>query len=119
MNDTTATEIDQRLFRDVLGHYPTGVVAVTGMDPAGGPLGMVVGTFSSVSLDPPLVSFMPTKESQTYAQLREAETFCINVMAHDQQGLCRTLSQRDPHKFDHIDWTPSSSGAPKLDGAVA
>ncbi len=119
MSETAAAEIDQRLFRDVLGHYPTGVVAVTGTGAEGEPLGMVVGTFSSVSLDPPLVAFMPTRESQTYAQLREAESFCINVLAHDQQGLCRTLSQRDPDKFDRIEWEPSRYGAPQLAGSVA
>lgn len=116
---TDTHEIDQRLFRDVLGHYPTGVVAVTATGQDGQPLGMVVGTFSSVSLDPPLVSFMPTKGSQTYAQLREAGGFCINVLAHDQQSLCRTLSQRDPEKFDRIAWRPSRHGTPQLDGSVA
>lgn len=119
MSEPVTNEIDARLFRDVLGHYPTGVVAVTANDANGNPLGMVVGTFSSVSLDPPLVSFMPTKNSQTYAQLREADSFCINVLAHDQQALCRTLSQRDPNKFDNIDWAPSAHGTPQLTGSVA
>jgi hypothetical protein len=62
---------------------------------------------------------MPTLESQTYARLRESESFCINVLAHDQQSLCRTLSQRDPDKFDRLEWAPSRFGAPLLAGAVA
>lgn len=111
--------IDTRTFRDVLGHYPTGVVAVTGLSPDGAPLGMVVGTFSSVSLDPPMVSFMPTKASETYAALRESSEFCINVLAHDQRSETRFLSQRDPDKFDKVKWTPSKNGVPQLDGAVA
>jgi flavin reductase (DIM6/NTAB) family NADH-FMN oxidoreductase RutF len=80
---------------------------------------MVVGTFSSVSLDPPLVSFMPTRQSETYAALRESPLFCINVLAHDQQRETRTLSQRDADKFDKVAWTMSAHGVPLIDGAVA
>ncbi|MGM7668370.1 flavin reductase family protein [Microbacterium sp. A93] len=124
MNDVTTStlqesRIDSRALRDVLGHYPTGVVVVTGMSPEGAPLGMVVGTFSSVSLDPPMVSFMPTKNSETYAMLRQATTWCINVLAYDQQAETRTLAQRDPRKFDGVTWVISAHGAPRLDAAVA
>ena len=124
MSDTAteqalATEVDSRLFRDVLGHYPTGVVAVTGVSPQGAPLAMVVGTFNSVSLEPPLVMFMPTKGSGTYAALRESSAFCINVFAHDQTAETRTLAQRDPDKFDKIGWTMSERGVPQVDNAVA
>lgn len=124
MSDTTtdpmlAPAVDSRLFRDVLGHYPTGVVAVTGMSPEGAPLAMVVGTFSAVSLDPALVMFMPTKGSGTYAALRESPKFCINVFAHDQTAETRTLSQRDPDKFDKVAWTMSDQGLPQIENAVA
>jgi flavin reductase (DIM6/NTAB) family NADH-FMN oxidoreductase RutF/DNA-binding IclR family transcriptional regulator len=124
MTETTSVEaplpgIDPRRFRDVLGHYPTGVVVITGLSPEGTPLGMVVGTFSSVSLEPPLVSFMPTAASSTYADLRRAPLFCINVLAYDQRPQTRILSQRDPGKFDKVKWTMSDHGVPILDGAVA
>ena len=115
----TAPAIDLRKFRDVLGHYPTGVVVVTGTAPDGSPVGMVVGTFSSVSLEPPLVSFMPTAGSATYAALRESPSYCVNVLAHDQRSETRILSQRDPEKFDKVSWTMSPYGVPQLDGAVA
>ena len=52
--------MDGRLFRDVLGHYPTGVVLVTAIGSDGDPVGMIVGSFTSVSLDPPLVAYLPT-----------------------------------------------------------
>lgn len=124
MSDTTteqmlAPAVDSRLFRDVLGHYPTGVVAVTGVSPQGEPLAMVVGTFNSVSLDPALVMFMPTKGSGTYAALRESPVFCINVFAHDQTAETRTLSQRDPDKFDKVGWSMSDRGVPQIENAVA
>lgn len=117
--DSKEAPFDTRMFRDVLGHYPTGVVAVTGVSSDGTPQGMVVGTFSSVSLDPPMVSFMPTKGSGTYATLRESSEFCVNVLAHDQRAETRILSQRDPQKFDKVKWSPSEEGLPQLDGAVA
>ena len=124
MTDTTteptlAPAVDSRLFRDVLGHYPTGVVAVTGVSPQGTPLAMVAGTFSSVSLDPALVMFMPTRGSGTYAALRESPKFCINVFAHDQTAETRTLSQRDPDKFDKVTWAMSDRGLPQIENAVA
>lgn len=114
----TPTNFDPRAFRDVMGHYPTGVVVVTAMiDDA--PVGMVVGTFSSVSLEPPLVSFMPMTTSATYAKLRSADSVCISVFAHDQLQACRTLASKDPEKFDKVPWTPSPTGAPMVDDAVA
>jgi flavin reductase (DIM6/NTAB) family NADH-FMN oxidoreductase RutF/DNA-binding IclR family transcriptional regulator len=124
MSDTTTEPtvtpaVDSRLFRDVLGHYPTGVVAVTGVSATGEPLAMIVGTFSSVSLDPPLVSFMPTKGSATYTALRESPSFCINVFAHDQSDETRTLAQRDPNKLDKVEWSTSANGIPQIKNAVA
>lgn len=121
MSETTTTApatIDARDFRDVMGHYPTGVVFVSGMVD-GDPVGMVVGTFSSVSLEPPLVSFMPMTTSGTYGRLRQAEHLCISVLAHDQMATVRTLAGRDPDKLSKVAWTPSAAGAPQLDGAVA
>ncbi|HWU06503.1 MAG TPA: flavin reductase family protein [Streptomyces sp.] len=105
-------------YRRVMGHHPTGVSVVTGMRD-GAPVGMVVGTFSAVSMDPPLVSFMPTVASGTYTLLREAGSFCINVLAADQMELCRTMAVPRPDKFDGVPWTVSPFGAPRLAGAVA
>jgi len=110
--------MDRDFHREVMGHYPTGVVLVSGMCD-GEPVGMVVGTFSSVSLDPPLVSFMPQKTSRSYARLLEAPVLCINVLAHDQTDVCRVLAGSAPDKFDKVSWSLSSQGAPVLHDAVA
>ncbi len=115
---STTHPIDPLSFREVMGNYPTGVTVITGIVDDS-PIGMVVGTFTSVSLDPPLVAFLPTVASGTFAKLRRASAFCINVLAHDQVDLCRLLSTGGPDKFDHVAWTPSPSGAPQLEGAVA
>ncbi|MER1996085.1 MAG: flavin reductase [Arthrobacter sp.] len=106
-------------FRNVLGHFPTGVVLITGIADDGSPVGMIVGSFTSVSLDPPLVAFLPTLASQTFRKLRTAGSFCVNVLAADQEDLCRRFAGRAEDKFDGVGWSPSPSGAPVLDGSVA
>lgn len=106
-------------YRAALRHYPSGVVVVTGLVD-GEPIGMVIGTFSSVSLDPPLVSFMPARASTTWMALRRANSFCVNVLAHDQEDLSRAMAHRAVvRKFDGVPWTRSTiNGEPVLDGAV-
>ncbi|MFI9628779.1 flavin reductase [Streptomyces sp. NPDC052042] len=106
-------------YREVLGHYPTGVVVVTARDETGEPVGMTIGSFTSVSLDPPLVAFLPTRDSRTFARLRTASSFCVNVLAADQDGLCRRFAVPGEDRFQGVEWTPAPSGAPVLDGAVA
>lgn len=116
---TGQSAIDATSYREVMGHYPTGVVVVTGTADDGEPVGMVVGTFASVSIDPPLVCFMPTRTSGTFQRLRTASAYCVNVLAFDQVELCRTMSARGPDKFNAVSWSTSSLGAPVLDDAVA
>lgn len=114
----TLAPVDPSAYRDVLGHYPTGVTVVTAFD-GEEPIGMVVGTFTSVSLDPPLVAFMPTRGSGTYARLARAQSFCINVLAHDQLEVCRTMAVPRDDKFAQVDWATTMHGAPALADAVA
>jgi flavin reductase (DIM6/NTAB) family NADH-FMN oxidoreductase RutF len=112
-------DIDPVLFRETLGHYPTGVAVVTAIADDGRPIGMVVGTFSSVSLDPPLIAFFPMSNSKSFAQLRHAKTFCVNVLASDQEPLCRQLATGGDTKFDGVRWRPGPLGSPILDDAVS
>ena len=115
----TAEEIAPRHFRNVLGNFPTGVVAITTLDPDGEPIGMIVGSFTSVSLDPPLVAFLADKGSSTQARIRAAGRFCANVLAFDQEALCRKIAARIPRKFDEVAWEPSPRENPVLGGVVA
>ena len=78
MNDVIS--FDSATFRRVLGHYPTGVCVVTAVEADGAPVGMVVGSFTSVSLDPPLVAFFPAKTSQSWPRLAAVGKFCVNVL---------------------------------------
>lgn len=111
--------IDATLFRETLGHYPTGVAVVTAVTDEGAPDGMVVGTFSSVSLDPPLIAFFPASGSRSFARLRSASAFCVNVLASDQERICRQIATSKESKFDGVGWRPGALGAPILDGAVS
>lgn len=111
--------IDPALFRETLGHYPTGVAVVTVVGDDGNPDGMVVGTFSSVSLDPPLVAFFPATTSGSFARLRTAKTFCVNVLASDQEALCRRIATVGEGKFDGVPWARAPLGSPILEGAVS
>lgn len=114
------SQVDSETFRAVLGNYPTGVAVVTGLDPAGEPIGMVVGTFTSVSLEPPLVAFLPMKSSRTFNQLRDASAqFCINILAADQEPICRHLASYGENKFATVAWHKSPAGNPVIDGVVA
>ncbi|WP_111510118.1 flavin reductase family protein [Mycobacterium kyogaense] len=119
MTGNQAVSIDPKLFRDVMGHYPTGVVVVTAKSDDGEILAMVVGTFNSVSLDPPLVSFMPMKSSRTFSQLLNCPSMCINVLGGEQEDIVLTISQRWENKLEGIDWYESPSGDPILADAVA
>ncbi|QCB51771.1 flavin reductase [Rhodococcus sp. PAMC28707] len=113
------TTIDPAQFRETLGHYPTGVAVVTAVGADGNPAGMVVGTFSSVSLDPPLVAFFPATTSRSFAQIRSAEAFCVNVLASEQEPLCRRMATPGDDKFEGVGWRAGALGSPILDDAVA
>ena len=117
--DSSRRVPDPVTFRRVLGHHPTGASVVTAMGLDGRPTGMVVGTFTSVSLDPPLVAFLPDKASTSWPRIREAGSFCANVLSAGQQAVSRQFARSGGNKFRGITWTPAPSGSPILRGAVA
>ena len=110
--------IDGREFRRILAHYPTGVCAVTAIADAE-PVGMIVGSFTSVSLDPPLVAFLPDRASTTWPKIMAAGAFCVNVLAERQQGVCGAIMSKVPNKFDTVPHRVAESGVPIIDGVVA
>ena len=104
--------------RDVLGHFASGVTVVTAMA-ADGPVGFTCQSFSSLSLDPPLVSFAPARTSTTWPLLRAAGRFCVNVLAADQSALSGQFARSGTDKFAGVAWVASAHGSPVLDGVVA
>lgn len=119
MTTAASNDIDPGLYREVMGHYPTGVAVVTGRDPDGDPLALVVGTFSSVSMDPPLVCFMPMKSSSTFEKLRGCQSLCINIVGGEQEDLVSTIARRWENKLEGVAWFPSPAGDPVLERSVA
>jgi flavin reductase (DIM6/NTAB) family NADH-FMN oxidoreductase RutF len=105
-------------FRRVLGHFPTGVVVVSAVDD-GEPVGLAVGSFASVSLDPPLVGFFPDKSSTSWPRIRRAGSFVVNVLGDHQQDVCRAFATSGGDKFAGLDWHRASNGAPVLHGVTA
>ncbi|MDX5985082.1 flavin reductase [Sphingomonas echinoides] len=118
-NAATQPEIDPRFYRQVLGQYPTGVCVITATRSDGEPVAMVVGSFTSVSLDPPLIAFFPDKNSSSWAKLRDCEHFCVNILSADQEPVCRKLASKDPDKFSGTPHAISERRNPVLDGVVA
>jgi flavin reductase (DIM6/NTAB) family NADH-FMN oxidoreductase RutF len=112
------TQINQAWFRRVLGHFPTGVVIVTAMS-GEMPAGLSVGSFMSVSLDPPLVAVLPARTSTSWPKIAAASSFCVNVLRDSHQDLCRRFAVSGGDKFAGVPWHPAPSGAPVLDGALA
>lgn len=114
-----AAAIDAKQYRQVLGQYPTGVCVVTSAGTDGSPAGMVVGSFTSVSLDPPLVGFFPDRGSSSWPKVAANGRFCVNILSAEQEDVCRKLASKDPDKFASIAHHPSPMGSPIIDGAVA
>lgn len=111
--------IDPGDFRQTLGHFPTGVTVVTAAG-ADRPIGVAIGSFASISLDPPLVGFFLGTESGSWPPMEASGHFCVNVLAADQQELCGVMASRAEDKFDGVDTAPApGSGAPILPGVVA
>ncbi|MFB7652502.1 MULTISPECIES: flavin reductase [unclassified Streptomyces] len=111
--------IDPQHFRHVLGHFPTGVAAVTSCAEDGGPVGMTVGSFVSVSLSPPLVAFLPGKQSSTSVKILKNGRFCVNVLGAHQESESRSFATGGDRKFEGLEWAPSTTGLPRLKNAVA
>lgn len=107
-------------FRTVLGHFPTGVTIVSGMH-GDAPVGFTIGSFTSVSLDPPMVGFLPQTNSITWEQMATSGSFCVNVLSRAQADLCWKFAKSDNEadRYDDVDWHTGLTGSPIIDRAVA
>ena len=110
--------VDPRLMREVLGHFASGVTVVTA-DTPDGPIGFTCQSFSSLSLEPPLVVIAPSRTSRTWPRLRDIGHFCVNVLAEDQVALSAQFARSNADKFAGVSWRPSPLGQPVLDDVVA
>lgn len=118
LSEPSRETFDAARFRQVLGHYPTGVTVVTGLFD-GNPVGLAVGSFFSVSLDPAFVGFCVARRSSTWPKLRKTGNFCANILAGDQEAICRVFASSGGDKFRGLGWKQAESGSPVLDDVLA
>ena len=114
--------LDPGEFRRVLGHFATGVTVVTAPPehPGAPAAGFACQSFSSLSLDPPLVAFMVARTSTTWPRIAAAGVFCVNVLGADQGPLCRSFAVSGADKFAGVDHDAAPvTGSPRLAGAPA
>jgi 3-hydroxy-9,10-secoandrosta-1,3,5(10)-triene-9,17-dione monooxygenase reductase component len=110
--------VDPQVMREVLGHFASGVTVVTAVTDDG-PTGFTCQSFSSLSLEPPLIAFAPARTSLTWPRLRAIGTFCVNVLAEGQDDVSQNFARSGADKFAGVRWSPSAHGSPVLDDVVA
>jgi flavin reductase (DIM6/NTAB) family NADH-FMN oxidoreductase RutF len=116
--DDAGSAFDSAKYRQVLGHFPTGVTVITAVDD-GTPVGMAIGSFASLSLEPPSILFCAGKQSSSWPKVQASGSFCVNILADDQEDVCRVFASKAADKFAEIGWKRSGNGSPVLDGVLA
>ncbi|MBW7970177.1 flavin reductase family protein [Bradyrhizobium sp. BR 10289] len=115
---STSDQMDRRVLRDAFGAFPTGVVAVAAQVD-GRLIGLAASSFTSVSLQPPLVSFCVAKGSTTWPELRRAEHLGVTVLAEDHGALCRQLAGPAQERFSGAAIEITDTGAVMLTEGIA
>jgi flavin reductase (DIM6/NTAB) family NADH-FMN oxidoreductase RutF len=105
--------------RKALGQFATGVTVVTTRSADGSPVGLTVNSFTSVSLDPPLLLWCLGRNSLNFDVFRLAEQQLINVLAADQIDIAQRFATRGADRFAGVPWSPTDTGLPRLDGCSA
>ncbi|WP_246161763.1 flavin reductase family protein [Segnochrobactrum spirostomi] len=111
--------IDPRALRDAFGSFITGVTVVTAHDPDGRPIGFTANSFSSVSLDPPLLLVCLARSSRNYAAMTESAGFAVNILSEDQKDVSNTFARRVEDRFATVRWEPGPQGSPVFPDAAA
>jgi flavin reductase (DIM6/NTAB) family NADH-FMN oxidoreductase RutF len=113
------SRIDRRAFRDALGWFATGVAIITTRTADGVPVGLTANSFSSVSLDPPLVLFSLNRRAGSLAVFQTSGSFAVNVLRHDQQDLSLRFAAASAERWQGVAVDIWSTGAPILRDALA
>jgi flavin reductase (DIM6/NTAB) family NADH-FMN oxidoreductase RutF/pimeloyl-ACP methyl ester carboxylesterase len=110
---------DARTFRDALGCFATGVTIVTAMNDAGEPIGLTANSFTSVSLDPPLLLVCVANSSSSAAVMRTTKRFAVNVLQIGQQPTSNRFAGKGEDRFANTPWEVGEFGTPVLSGSLA
>jgi flavin reductase (DIM6/NTAB) family NADH-FMN oxidoreductase RutF len=111
--------IDQRVLRDALGTFATGIAIVTALAPDGEKIGLTINSFNSVSLDPALIVWSLSLNSPRFADLVAASHFAVNILAADQVDLSNRFAGRDADRFSGVATCSGLGGAPLFSGSLA
>ncbi|HTJ24944.1 MAG TPA: flavin reductase family protein [Candidatus Limnocylindria bacterium] len=114
-----AAGFDQRELRNALGTFATGVTIVTTCAPDGTPLGLTANSFSSVSLDPPLVLWSLSRFAPSLTTFQRAAHFAVNVLGTEHRELSIRFARGQPDKFAGVDYVIGTFGVPLIAGTVA
>lgn len=112
------TPVEPGQFRTVLSHFATGVVVITGRDEDGAPVGMTAVSFTSLSLNPPLILVCPSRTSTSWPRI-SGRRFGVNVLAGDQTDVSAVFAKSGADKFAEVEWYPGPNGMPLIAGAIA
>jgi 3-hydroxy-9,10-secoandrosta-1,3,5(10)-triene-9,17-dione monooxygenase reductase component len=118
MSAVDSPHIDPAEYRKTLGTYPTGVVIISGAT-ADGPVGVAIGSFTSVSLDPPLVGFLPGRTSTSWPKIEASGSFCVNILADDQLHVVTSFASKDGTKFADVAHRTAATGSPVIEGVLS
>lgn len=110
---------DTRALRDSLGRFATGIAIVTTLDVEGLPIGLTINSFSSVSLNPPLVLWSLDNRSAHLEDFKRASHYVINILSSDQEMLSNTFASPANNRFDGLAWQAGAGGAPLLPNCLA
>jgi len=102
-------------FRRACGRFATGVTIASVVDPHGTPHGLTVNSFTSVSLDPPLVLVAVGHTASVMEAFREARFFAVNVLGAEQRELAGRFARKGQDRFDGLAWHAGETGAPLLE----
>ena len=109
---------EARSFRDALGRFATGVAFVTAA-PDGEPAGLIVNSLTSVSLEPTLVSFCPSRSSLTWSRMRRAGRFGVNILGRQHERFAMRATPAGADRFAGLNWELGPRGVPLLTDALA
>lgn len=113
------TPLDTRALRNAFGTFMTGVTVVTSHDTDGQPLGFTANSFTSVSLDPPMILVCLANTSQNYDTLVNADGFAVNILSEAQIDVSNTFARPVEDRFANVDWRNGPAGSPVIDGVSA
>ncbi|WP_201595557.1 flavin reductase [Psychrobacter vallis] len=111
-------QLDPKMLRNAFGSYMTGVTVITAMSNDGTPVGFTANSFTSVSLNPPLLLVCPAKSLSSFDVFANCDSFVVNILSEDQQAISNIFAGSKADRFSQIEWHKDEQGNPVIDGAL-